>query len=98
MIISHLCTQEAEHMTTGQSDRMQGRLQTHATLVTSASWPRGYGDPGQQIRHHWVTLAISCQTRPLGILGLLISVRSIILDVEVCLDNCDKESGLLLSC
>ena len=91
MIIPHLCTQEAEHMTTGQSDRVQGRLQAHATLVTSAGRPRGNGDPSQQIWHQWVTLAISGQPRPLGILTwqrllVIIIVIRVIVIVSVTVD------------
>ena len=73
-------------MAAGQGDRVQGRLQAHAALVAAAGWPRGDGDPCQQVRHHRVTLTISGQARPLGILTgqrLLIIIIIIIIVIGV---------------
>ena len=89
MMISHLGAQEAEHVAAGQGHRVQGRLQAHAALVTGAGGPRGDGDPGQQVRHHRVSLAVSGQARPLGILTgqrLLVIVIRVIVIVSVTVD------------
>ena len=73
-------------MTTGQRDGVQGRLQAHAALVPGAGGARGDGHPGQQVRHHRVTLAVTRQTRPLGILTrqrLLLVIIFIVIGVIV---------------
>ena len=68
---TRLGTQEAEDVTAGQRDGVEGRVEADWALVPGPGPALGLGDanPGQQVRHHGGALRVPGQPRPLGVLA-----------------------------
>ena len=59
LLFVYLGAGEAVDMTTGQSDRVERRIKTHAALVTVTTRTIRNVDSSQEVRHHWSTLPVS---------------------------------------
>ena len=74
---TYLGTEEAEHVTTGQSDGVDGRVETDGALLTSPGGTLRDDDTFQQVGHHHSTV------RQPGYLGSGLSIITIVLIIVV---------------